>query len=58
MEQSRHRWPDNFAGDVVEDDDRRGRRGIHHEAADADFDVRLGRGGDALGLGAGKMHGC
>ena len=47
-----------FAGDVVEDDDRRVRRGIHHEAADADFDVRLGRGGDALGLGAGKMHGC
>ncbi len=33
----------DFAGEVVENDDGHLRRGVHHEAADADFNIRLRR---------------
>ncbi len=48
----------DFAGEVVEDDDWDLGGGIHHEAANAYFDFGLGCGQVfGLGLEAGKMHG-
>jgi len=47
----------DFAGEVVEDDDGHLGGGVHHEAADAYFDVGLRRFfGLGLGLEAGQMH--
>jgi len=49
----------DFAGEVVEDHDRHLGRGVHHEAADADLDVRLGSFlCVGLGFEAGQMHEC
>jgi hypothetical protein len=49
---------DDFAGEVVEDDDGHFGGGVHHEAADAHFDFWFG-GEEWIGLGleAGKVHG-
>jgi len=49
---------DDFAGEIVEDNDGHLGGGVHHEAADAYFNVRLG-GFQCLGLGleAGQVHG-
>jgi hypothetical protein len=47
----------HFAGEVVEDDDGLTSGGIHHEAADANFDLRLGSLGVGFGFEAGQVHG-
>ncbi len=49
---------DDFACEIVQDDDGLAGGGVHHEAPDADLDLGLGGLGVGFGLESGQVHGA